>query len=109
MTDGEENSSKEYTEKELKTLITELEATKMWSFVFLGANQDAWANAGKWGFSDLNVSNFNATGKGVGAVFAMMATNTASAMRGADFTTGGAGGGGKFFSQDNKDLLKKTK
>lgn len=103
MTDGEENSSKEYTEVNLKKLITKLEATKMWSFVFLGANQDSWANASKWGFASTNVTNFNATNKGVGAAFTAVAMNTSASARCSDFGTL------TFFSKDDKDLLEKTK
>ena len=41
MTDGEENASKEFSQKGVFDLITE--KTKAgWTFVFLGANQDAW-------------------------------------------------------------------
>lgn len=103
MTDGQENSSKEYTEKNMKELVKELEATKLWSFIYLGANQDAWANAGAWGLSSGNVSNFNATGAGINAVFTAMACNTSA------FGGGGAGSTQSFFSKDDQDKLKATK
>ena len=103
MTDGCENSSKEYTEKNMKELVKKLEATKLWSFIYLGANQDAWANAGAWGFASSNVSNFNSTGKGVTATFAVMATNTSA------FGGGGGGSTLSFFSKDDQDKLKATK
>jgi|SRR3990172_1726418 len=42
MTDGQENSSKEYTREKIVNLIKEKESEGNWSFVYLGANQDAW-------------------------------------------------------------------
>ena len=65
MTDGEENSSREYTQENLKSMVKKLEAKKNWSFVFLGANQDSWLNAQKFGFNKGNVVNFVASNQGV--------------------------------------------
>jgi uncharacterized protein YegL len=49
LTDGEENSSKEYTKDQVKEK-TELQKNDYkWEFVFIGSNQDACANAGKMG------------------------------------------------------------
>lgn len=76
MTDGEENSSKEYTQDDMKSLIKERENKGNWTFVYLGANQDSYANAQKFGFSKMNTSNFNATGKGVQVMMATLSTNT---------------------------------
>ena len=47
MTDGEENSSKEYTKARINSLITK---HKMygWKFIFMGANQDAIRTAGEF-------------------------------------------------------------
>lgn len=58
LTDGEENSSKEYTRNSIFELIKKMEK-KGWTFVYLGANQDAWANSGTIGFNQGNVINFN--------------------------------------------------
>ena len=41
LTDGMENSSEEWTQREVFELITESEAAG-WQFIFLGANQDSW-------------------------------------------------------------------
>jgi hypothetical protein len=48
ITDGLENSSKEYTHKRVKTLIEEKKAAG-WEFLYLGANIDAGAEAEKIG------------------------------------------------------------
>lgn len=39
-TDGHENSSRYWSQKALKTLISSLEATEKWEFVFVGADID---------------------------------------------------------------------
>ncbi|WP_326646626.1 VWA domain-containing protein [Streptosporangium sp. NBC_01755] len=49
LTDGAENSSKEYTLPQVKDLITRQRDTYGWAFVFLGADQDAFAAAGGMG------------------------------------------------------------
>lgn len=50
ITDGYENSSVEYDVDSIKKLIEERQA-KGWTFVYLGANQDAWAVGSKFGLS----------------------------------------------------------
>ncbi len=41
LTDGYENSSKEYTHEQIKQMIQAKEATGKWSFTYLGATHDA--------------------------------------------------------------------
>lgn len=103
MTDGEENSSQEYTDKDLKAMIKKLEATKKWTFVFLGANQDSYAVARKYGLSAQNVSNYNSTDKGVTRAFAAMCASTS------DFAGGAGGSTANFFSKKDQDDLENTK
>ncbi|NUQ97873.1 MAG: VWA domain-containing protein [Streptomyces sp.] len=45
LTDGHENASHEYTLTQVKALITEQQNAYGWKFVFLGADQDAFAAA----------------------------------------------------------------
>lgn len=68
LTDGLENSSIEYTEKQFEAMMKKFSARKNWSFIYLGANHDAWAKAQNWGLQESNVATFNATHKGMGAV-----------------------------------------
>lgn len=100
MTDGQENSSKEYTEANLKVLIKELEATGKWTFVFLGANQDSFANAAKVGISQMNTVNFAATSQGMGNAMKTMAMNT----RG--FAMSASNATQAFFSQTDQQNLQ---
>jgi uncharacterized protein YegL len=61
VTDGYENSSKEYSGKAIKALVDELKA-KDWVFAYIGANQDVEAVAAT--ISITNVMNFEATSEG---------------------------------------------
>lgn len=65
ITDGQENSSREYSADKVKALI-ELEKSKYgWEFIFLGANIDAVETAGQFGIAPDRAQNFHADGQGV--------------------------------------------
>lgn len=63
---------------DMKELKKKLEEKDNWTFVYLGANQDAFKTASVYNFSASNVSNFNATGKGVNITFANLSAATRS-------------------------------
>lgn len=42
ITDGLENASREYTQAQIKSMIEDREGSG-WQFIYMGANQDAWA------------------------------------------------------------------
>ena len=58
MTDGHENSSKEFTKSQLKKMIERQQDEFNWHFTFLGANQDAFAEAGGLGIDADGVANY---------------------------------------------------
>lgn len=64
VTDGEENSSREYRIDDIKKLIKDCE-TDDWNFMYLAANQDAFAVGGGFGISYGNTYNYTATTDGV--------------------------------------------
>jgi len=101
MTDGEENASKESTRDDFNKKVKELEKAGNWSFVFLGANQDAWATAQHLGFSHGNVATYTASSAGVRSAFATVANNTTAFAMNASTTTD------SFFSDKDKDNLAK--
>lgn len=51
ITDGEENSSREYSAKRIKQMIERQKSRYEWEFIFLGANIDAVETAGRFGIS----------------------------------------------------------
>jgi Mg-chelatase subunit ChlD len=67
MTDGEENASKEHDFKSVQALIEE---KSDWTFVYLGANQDAWAVGTKMGIAAGNTMSYaqNKTGQTMSAM-----------------------------------------
>jgi hypothetical protein len=58
LTDGQENASHNYTKAHIKDLITERQDDG-WTFVYLGANQDAFAEAGSIGIAPAATVNFD--------------------------------------------------
>jgi hypothetical protein len=68
MTDGLENSSREFTRSQLKDMIERQQRVYNWKFTFLGANQDAFSEAGGIGIGPEGAANY-AVGK-EGAAFA---------------------------------------
>lgn len=70
VTDGEENSSHEYSLSDIKKLIKNRE-NENWNFMYLAANQDAFAVGGGFGISRGNTFNYTASADGV-----MNMTNT---------------------------------
>lgn len=69
MTDGEENSSSEHDQKCLRDLVEHLQARGNYTFAYMGANQDAWANAAKMGISYGNTMAWASTAKGTQDAF----------------------------------------
>jgi hypothetical protein len=59
MTDGEENSSREWTHDAVKSLIEQKEKEGVWTFVFLGAAPDAWVQGHSYGIPMGNVARYS--------------------------------------------------
>lgn len=70
LTDGEENSSREYTQSRISGMIRHQESKYGWEFIFLAANQDAFAAGAQLGIKLQNTANFAATGQGVRDAYA---------------------------------------
>ena len=58
ITDGMENSSKEFTYRKIKEMIEHQKTKYSWDFIFLGANIDAVDTASKFGISEDFAANF---------------------------------------------------
>lgn len=58
MTDGLENSSREFTKSHIKQMIEHQQSVYKWQFTFLGANQDAFAEGGAMGVAAAGIANF---------------------------------------------------
>lgn len=80
LTDGQENSSKEFTTTQVKALIEKAQG-KGWQVVFLAANQDAFATGAQLGINRQLISNFDATAVGTRQAYATLSA-TATSYRG---------------------------
>lgn len=97
ITDGQENSSHEFSKEAINSLIKE--KTKAgWTFVYLGANQDAWSVGMSLGLAKGNIKNYNTDDIKMtfGAMATMNCDYSSSAARGA-YQTSNA------FNQDEND------
>ena len=64
LTDGLENASKKYTWEQVSKLIRQQTDQYKWTFLFLGANQDAIATAAKIGITAANSATYVADAAG---------------------------------------------
>lgn len=95
LTDGEENSSREYTKDAIKSLIDE--KTKAgWTFVYLAANQDAWEGAKALNISAQSAMNFD--NKTVGMA---MCNLSAATVR---YAASGSAQSSNYFKADEQDV-----
>lgn len=58
ITDGEENSSREYSQAKIKSMIKSAETEDKWDFIFLGANIDAITAADNIGISPSKATGY---------------------------------------------------
>jgi len=103
LTDGGENMSKEFTAKDMKELKKQKENEGNWTFVYLGANQDAFATSSAYGFSTSNTSNFNTTGAGIKAMVVSLSSATRSYSASPTMTTD------SYFTRTQQEENEKTK
>ncbi|WP_433661320.1 vWA domain-containing protein [Nocardia sp. CA-128927] len=77
LTDGHENSSKEWSHTAVKSLITQQQDVYNWNFLFLGANMDAVAIGAQMGFDPANSITYAAAPQGVSGVFRAASASSA--------------------------------
>jgi hypothetical protein len=82
MTDGQENSSREYTWEQVSKMLTHQQQVYSWNVTFLGANQDAIATASKLSIPRGSSLTFAANDQGVHGSMSAFSTYTKSAAAG---------------------------
>jgi len=75
LTDGQENASKEFTKDAIKKLLDGRQKDKNWLVIYLGANQDAFAEGAVRGMSAANTMGYSV--QNVGATMKAAARSTA--------------------------------
>lgn len=78
MTDGEENFSRKFNRKQIFDLIAEQKDKDKWEFIFLGANQDSYLEAGRLGVDKKDTANFDFTAKGMRGAYSKLSASVAS-------------------------------
>lgn len=72
LTDGQENASREYSADRIKKRIGHQKEKYGWEFIFIGANMDAVAEAGKLGIAADRAQNYSADGNGTSVAYTAM-------------------------------------
>ncbi len=78
ITDGEENSSREYSSEKVKAQIERQKEKYGWEFIFLGANIDAVETANRFGIGADRAQNYHADSEGVELNFSVMSEAVAA-------------------------------
>jgi Mg-chelatase subunit ChlD len=106
ITDGEENTSKEYKGKQIKEIVSDLEKEGNWSFTFLGADIDVFKEGRKMGMSGTsggNTLSFSKSAAGFRGATAKMSNGNA---RFYSNRTAGIRNVSNFYGEDEKDDKK---
>ena len=78
ITDGEENSSREFSSGRVKKMIEHQMKKYNWEFIFLGANIDAVETSKMYGIRPDRTQNYHADAKGVNLNFDVMSKTVAN-------------------------------
>ena len=68
LTDGLENASFRYNQRKIGNLIQDRQ-DEGWTFVFLGANQDSYAEGARIGLTGGNIQNFKTSGQSIALAY----------------------------------------
>jgi hypothetical protein len=79
ITDGHENASKEFTKKQIADMIKLQRESYSWEFTFIGANMDAFAEAGGMGIPTSGALGYVSSAAGAKGMFRAV---SASVLRG---------------------------
>lgn len=91
-TDGHENASARYTYPQVKRLIEECQAECGWEFLFLGANIDVAAEAGRLGIPQERAAAYTCDDAGTRAMYDAVAQVACASRMGAPMPAGWADG-----------------
>jgi Mg-chelatase subunit ChlD len=78
ITDGGENSSHRFTRADVQKRLTTQTNNYNWQFVYLGANQDAFKEAGQLGFDHNKIANYAISAAGTKSAWRGLTSNTVS-------------------------------
>ena len=76
ITDGQENASRQYKRADVSNRVRNQRDAYKWQFVYLGANQDAIAEAATYGIPHWNAITYDTSEQAIGGVVFALASNT---------------------------------
>lgn len=94
-TDGEENSSLDFDQMEIRQMITEQEDKYHWDFLYLGANQNAYDYGKQFGIKAGKALSYKQTTDGIAAAFAASSESVAR------YRSSGRPSGDQFFTEED--------
>lgn len=80
VTDGQENASQEYKKEQIKAMIKARQDSGLWAIIYLGANVDAFEEAGALGVYRSNTAGYQSTAMGTRSAYTV-ASNSVGTMR----------------------------
>ena len=80
-TDGQENSSKRYSYDKVKKMVEHQKEKYGWEFIFLGANIDAIAEAGRFGINQEMAVNYNCDEVGISTSYMALSESVSCVRR----------------------------
>lgn len=104
ITDGEENSSREFDGRKIKNMIEELQATGRWTFTFVGANIDSISTARNYGIDVKNVMQYSADVESNSRVYASLSRSFKGRAKSMDL---GDYKSDTFLADEDKDVTSK--
>jgi hypothetical protein len=100
LTDGQENSSREFQLAKIKEMVQHQQDVYKWQFTYLGANQDAFAEAGGMGIQQAQAANY-----AVAKTFRAWQHTTAKVARMRQQTLDGQTVQNVFTAEEREDML----
>jgi uncharacterized protein YegL len=101
ITDGQENASFKYGRNDVKERVTRQQGSYNWQFVYLGANQDAIAEAATFGIPQASAMTYAASAAGTGETFRSLSRASLS------YTTGMTKGVDAFTDEERQRAADK--
>lgn len=100
-TDGAENASREYDYTTLTALVKEREAAG-WTFVYLGANHDAYAQSATFAVSSGSTQSYAGTNAGTQSAYSSLSAATTNMRKGMSMAGSGGTANLDFFAETGK-------
>lgn len=79
ITDGQENSSHEFSAPQIQSILKDKEEKDGWCFVYLGANQDSFAAGQQFGMSKGSTLDYQPTPTGIATMYSNLSNSVLKA------------------------------